>query len=102
MAEANEFPVRTEAVADLMSEFARRCEDEGARPLGEGRRAETLKDGQGERRRLARTRLGAAEEILAFQAGRYCLLLDGRGIGIPFRLKRTENRVNKGQIGKGH
>ena len=89
-----------EALRDLAGEFARRAEDERARSaLGRRTRIgeKLVEDRQREGGRLARARLGDADEIAARHQGGNCLRLNGRRLLVTHVHERVDERLGEAE-----
>ncbi len=96
--------VSAHVLLDLHGQFARRREDQqfGAAPRIRREQREFRQDGQRERRRLARARLGDANEVVPRQNRRDGSGLDGRRLGITGFGDRLQYFGVKSQCAKWH
>jgi len=95
--------VGAEALADLAGEFARGTQHQDATAAADGalrRIGEAVEDGKGESRRLARARLGNAEQVAAGNDVGNGLGLDRSRSLVALALQRLEQRLGEAEIGK--
>jgi hypothetical protein len=98
MAQAGPATVGAEARADLRGELARRRQHEGAQRAAALR--QVLKDGERERRRLARPGLGAAEQVTALEQVGNGLGLDRRRCVVARGGDRRAESVGESKCGE--
>ena len=99
--------VSREALGDLAGELAGRRQDQtrGAPGVRGSAAAKPLQNGQREGRRLAGSRLGDAEQVLALGEQRNGLRLDRRRFQVVFSLQREPQGLDQAEAvesGVGH
>ncbi len=96
--------IGTEAVVDLLGQFARRHQYQAAHRLRAGHafHGQALQNGQRETGGLAGARLRGRHQVAARQHGRNGLLLDRRGLLVAQRLESALDRIDKAEGLEGH
>ena len=103
LAESKIAAIGLKALANLSGEFSRGSQHEdarGASDSGSWLCLEAMENGQGESRRLTRSRLGITHQIAARQQVRYGLGLDRSWRGIFGSRDRPLNRFAQLQVGE--